>query len=63
MDNGWITHSLYGNPRAPNALAIPVKDSPVTRLIQGLKALEMALGFQGENESRGLRVNLSWDRR
>jgi hypothetical protein len=61
--DGWVTHSLYGNPLIPRALAIPVKESPATRLIQGLKTLEMALGFQGEKESRGLRVNIGWDRR
>jgi hypothetical protein len=61
--NGWVTHSLYGSSLAPRALDIPVEGSPVTRLIQGLETLEMALGVQGEKESRGLHVNINWERR
>jgi|GEM_PF-1151303 len=63
MADGWLTHSLYGNVLAPRTLAIPVKGSPATRLIQGLKELEMSLGFEGEKESRGLHVKGRWDRK
>jgi hypothetical protein len=62
-EHGLVTHPLYGTAAEPKLPAVPVKDSPLTKAVQGLELLSSGLAFEGEGLHRGLHVNLEWRRR
>jgi len=49
-------HSIYGSASHVRWPAVPVEDSPVTKLIQSLESLEMSLEFEGEGDHQGIRA-------
>lgn len=60
---GRLTHSLYGTEASPRFPALPVPGSPLARLADELDQASFGLAFEGEDESRGLRALVTWQRR
>ncbi len=60
---GVLEHPLYGTPARPIYPPLPLADTPATRALRSLAALEMSLAFEGQGDSRGLRARLTLRRR
>ncbi len=60
---GFATHARYGSEIAPAYPPVPVPDAPLTRLVDALARVSAGLAFEGEGDTRGLRVWFEWLRR
>ncbi|NUN16525.1 MAG: hypothetical protein HUU55_23105 [Myxococcales bacterium] len=60
---GYPVHSLFGSEPSPNFPDIPIANSPLTRLVEGLTGIRFGLVFEGEGPERGLRVQMGWTRK
>lgn len=61
--DGRILHSVYGTEVSPRFPALPVAGSPMSRLADELKEASFGLVFEGQDETRGLRAMMTWQRR
>jgi hypothetical protein len=60
---GRLSHPVYGTPERPVYPELPLPDTPATRVLRSLAALEMSLAFEGEGDSRGLHARVALHRR
>lgn len=59
---GNVQHNIYSKPEAKLHPALPNENSPVSRILSTLRRLDLQLGFEGEDEHRGLRTRVEWER-
>ena len=60
MHDGFLTHSIYGDPVRPSLPAVPVGGSGLSELLSNLERARFALEFDGEGEHRGLHTQFEW---
>ncbi|MEZ4265872.1 MAG: hypothetical protein R3F39_05800 [Myxococcota bacterium] len=60
---GRVLHSVYGTEVSPRFPALPVAGSPLSRLATELSRASFGLAFEGQDETRGLRAMMRWERR
>lgn len=60
--HGQVQHSIYTHEARTIYPALPIEGSPVTAILKTLLGLELQLGFEGEDEHRGLRTRIVWER-